>query len=109
MSNSSICLIDKILSSATTPGSNSNEGELHIPESSKITETLPLDCFVSYQDTYLRGRSYSSTEMQSVYFTASAEWAIRKLSSNFVWDSLVKLNLYFAFVEILKLSPNLFI
>ena len=45
------------LSGATTPsqsgfGSNGNEGVLRIPESSSITETLPSDCLVSFQDIH---------------------------------------------------------
>ena len=50
---SSIWPIDRVLSSAATlgqrePGSNGNEGVLHIPQSSSITETSPSDCLVSY-------------------------------------------------------------
>ena len=50
---SSILPIDKTLSDATTlgksgPGSNGNEGVLHIPQSSSITGTLQSDCLVSY-------------------------------------------------------------
>ena len=45
-----------ILSDASTPGqsgpeSDGNEGELHIPQSSSITEASPSDCLVSYQET----------------------------------------------------------
>ena len=44
-----------MLSDATTlsqrgPGSDGNERLLCIPQSSSITEVLPSDCFVSYQD-----------------------------------------------------------
>ena len=53
MSNSSIRPIDRILSGATTPGqsgpgSDSNEGVLHIPQSFNITEASPSDCLVSH-------------------------------------------------------------
>ena len=53
MSNSSIWSIDRNLSGATTqglsgPGSDSNENEFRIPQSSIITETLTSDCLVSY-------------------------------------------------------------
>ena len=53
MPNSSIWPIDKTLSGATTlgqsgPGSNGNEGVLHIPQSSSITEASPSDYSVSY-------------------------------------------------------------
>ena len=52
MSNCSIWPIDKTLSGATTPGqsepgSNGNEGVLHIPQSSSITGALLSDCLVS--------------------------------------------------------------
>ena len=48
----SILPIDRILSGATTPGqsvpgSNGNEGILHILQSSSIIGTSPPDCFVS--------------------------------------------------------------
>ena len=51
---SSIWLIDKTLSGATTPsqcepGSDGNEGLLRIPQSSSITEPLTSDYLVSYQ------------------------------------------------------------
>ena len=50
---SSIWPIDRTLSGATTtglsgPGSNSNEGILHILQSSCITGDSPSDCLVSY-------------------------------------------------------------
>ena len=42
-----------VLSGATNPGqsgpgSDENERVLHIPESSRITETTPTDCLASY-------------------------------------------------------------
>ena len=47
--------IDITLSSDATPrqsgpGSDGNEGVLHIPQSSGITETSPSDCLVSYPE-----------------------------------------------------------
>ena len=57
------------------PGNNGNEGVLHIPQSPSITGTLPSDCLVSYQDTHWEG-AYPSVEVQSVYSTAQADWAI---------------------------------
>ena len=50
---SSIWPIDWTLSGATTsgqsePGSDGNEGILHIPQSSSITGTSSSDCLVSY-------------------------------------------------------------
>ena len=52
---SSIWPIDRTRSGATTPnqsgpGSDGNEGELCIPQSSGITGTSTSDCLVSYQD-----------------------------------------------------------
>ena len=45
--------MDRTLSGATTlgqsrPGSDGNEGVLHIPQSSSIIEASPLDYLVSY-------------------------------------------------------------
>ena len=64
------------LSGATTPGqsgpgSNGNKRVLHIPLSSSITGTSPLDCLMSYQDT--RGGVYPSAEVRSVYSTAPVD------------------------------------
>ena len=57
---SSIRPIGRTLSGATIPGqsgpgSDGNEGVLHIPQSSSITGTSPLDCLVSYPGHSLRG------------------------------------------------------
>ena len=76
MSNSSICPIYRTLWVATTPGqsgpgSDGNEGLLHILQNPSITEALPSDCLVSYQGHSL-GESYPSTEMQSMYFGPEA-------------------------------------
>ena len=82
MQFSSIQPIDRALSGATTsgqsrPGSNGNEGVLHIPQSSSITGTSPLDCLVSYPGhSFVGGRSYPYAEMQLVYSTAPADWVI---------------------------------
>ena len=56
MSNNSIRSIDKTLLDATPPGqsepgSDGNEGVLHVPHSSSITQASPSYCLVSYQDT----------------------------------------------------------
>ena len=50
---SSIQLIDRTLSGATTPGQtrlgiDGNKGLLRIPQISRITGVLPSDCFVTY-------------------------------------------------------------
>ena len=71
------------LSSATTqgqsaPGSDGNERELCIPQSSSITEASPSDCLVSYPRHSL-GESYLSADIQSVYSTVPADWAINVL------------------------------
>ena len=79
MSNSSIWSIDRTLSGATTPdqsghGGNGNEEVLRIPQSSCITEASLSDCLMSYPG-HLLWESYLSAEMQSVYSTASGDWA----------------------------------
>ena len=55
------------------PWSNGNEGVSHIPQSSK-TGTSLSDYLISYPG-HLLEESYPSAEMQSVYFTATADWA----------------------------------
>ena len=67
MSNSSIWLINRTLSGASTPGqsgpgSNSNEGVFYFPQKYHIAGTLLSDCLVSYQ-----GRSYPSAEMKAEF------------------------------------------
>ena len=64
------------LSGATTPGqngpeSNGNEGVLRIPQGPS-----PSDCLVSYPEHSLGRGSYPSAEVQSVYSSAPAGWAI---------------------------------
>ena len=60
------------------PGNNGNKGVLNISQSSCITGTLPSDCLVSYSGHSLGG-SYPSAEVQSVYSTAPANWAIHRV------------------------------
>ena len=60
MSYSFIWPKDRTQSDATTPGqsgpgSDSNEGVLHIPQISSITEALLSDCLVSYPAHLLWG------------------------------------------------------
>ena len=74
---SCIWVIDRTLSSATTPGQSGpgkdgNEGVHRIPQSSSITGILPPDCLVSYLGHSL-GESYTSAEMQLVFSTARAD------------------------------------
>ena len=57
------------------PRSNGNEGVLRIPQSPSITGTSPADCLVSYPGHSWWG-SYLSAEVQPVYSTAPADWAI---------------------------------
>ena len=57
MQFSSIWPIDRTQSGATTPGQsgpgiNGNEGVLHIPQSSNITETSLSDCLVGGGGSY---------------------------------------------------------
>ena len=69
------------LSGAATPGqsgsgNNGNEGVLCIPQSSSITGTSPSDYLVSCPGHSFGWGSYPSAEVQSVYSTAPADWAI---------------------------------
>ena len=86
MSNSFIWPTDRTLSGVITPGqsesgSDSNEGVLHVPQSSIITEVLPSDYLISYPG-YLLGESYLSAEMQLVYSATPANWAIKSYSKH---------------------------
>ena len=63
---------------ATTPGSTANEGELRIPQSSRITGTSQSDCFVSYQDTRWGECLTPSAEKQSMYSTAAVDLAMNR-------------------------------
>ena len=56
------------------PGSDDNEGVLHIPQSSCVTGASPSDCLVSYPRHSLGWGSYPSAEKLSVYFIAPANW-----------------------------------
>ena len=81
MQFNSIQLINRTLSGATSPGkirpaSDGNKGVLCIPQTYRLTGTSPSDCLVSYPDTHW-GVSYPSAEVQSLYSTASADWAIK--------------------------------
>ena len=58
------------------PGSDGNEGVSHIPQSYSISGTSPSDCLVSYPGHSFGGGSYPTAEVQSVYSTAPADWAI---------------------------------
>ena len=99
-SNSSICLFDRTLSGANTPGnsgpsSNGNKGVLHIHQSSSIIGASASDCLMSYAGHSLDAGegSYLSAEMLSVYSTALANWVysyrvLRLLRSPHSWWGL---------------------
>ena len=76
-----IWLIDKTLPVATPLWATVNlgaivmKGVLHIPQSSSITGTSPSDCLESYLGYSLVGESYPFAEIQSIYSTATADWA----------------------------------
>ena len=71
----------------------SNEGLLHIPQSSGIARTSTSDILVSYIGHLLGEGSYSSAEVQSAYSTAPTEWAKDWL------DEIVKL-VFWPFVSL---------
>ena len=56
-------------------GSDGNERVLCIPQSSSTAGTSPSDCLVPYPGHSLWRGSYPPAEKQSVYSTASADWA----------------------------------
>ena len=92
---SSIWPIDRTLAGATIlgqcgPGSDGNEGVLHILQSSGITGISPSDCFVSYPGHSLGGY-YPFEEMQLVYSKDQADWAIHrvKCKNSFISDNSV--------------------
>ena len=64
------------------PGGDDNEEVLHIPQSSSINGISPSDCLVLYPGHSLGVGSYLSAEKQSVYSTASADWATSSACSN---------------------------
>ena len=76
MSNCSIWPIDGTLSSATTPsqsepGSDGNEGVLHILQSSSTTGASPLDGFASYPGNSLGGFYSLCRDAVSVFYSPS--------------------------------------
>ena len=80
--------IDRTLSGATTPGqsrpgSDGNERVLCIPQISSFTGSSPSDCLMIYPGHSL-GKSYPSAEIQLVYSSAPADWAIM-LTSIFLY------------------------
>ena len=84
--------MDRTLSGATNtakrgPGSDGNEGVLHVHQSSSINGVLPSDCLVSYPG-HSFGKYYLSAEKPSMYTTAHqtgsklAGWHHRSPDSN---------------------------
>ena len=76
---SSIWSVNKTIWRATTPDqsgprSYGNKRELRFSKSSSITGSLPSVCLVSYPGHSLREGYYPSSEKQSVYSLASADW-----------------------------------
>ena len=95
---SMLLTIDRALSGATTPGqsgpgSDGNEGVLRIPQSSSTAGTSPSNCLVSYPGHSLGGRSYPSAEVQSVYSTAPADWAIHRFKSQTVLFQIIQFSI----------------
>ena len=74
------------------PGNNGNEGVLCIPQGPSITGTSPSDCLVSYAGHSLGG-SYPSAEVQSVYSTAPADWAIHRVKCQTVLFQIIKFSI----------------
>ena len=79
--------MSNILFTQSGPGNDDNETVLRIPQSSRITETSPLDCLVSYPGHLFGVRSSSSTEIQSVYSTHPAKWYLRR---KWIWPRELK-------------------
>ena len=74
MSNSSIGLIDRTLSGATTlgqsgPVSDGNEGVLHITQSSSITGASPSDCLMSYTGGHFLVGGLTSLQRCSEFYS----------------------------------------
>ena len=84
MLNSSIWPIDRTLSGITTPGqsgprSDGNEGVFCSP----ISKASPSDYLASYPG-YPLGGFYLSSDMQSVYSAAPADWASKQYDFWFI-------------------------
>ena len=97
MQFSSIQTIDRALTGATIlgqsgPGSNSNKGVLYIPQSSSITGTSPSDCLVSYPGHSL-GEFYPFAEVQLMYSTAPADWAIHRVNVKTVLLQIIQFSI----------------
>ena len=94
MSNSSIWPIDRTQSGATNPdqsepGSDGKEEVLCIPINSIIIGATLSDSLVSYPGHTFE-ESYSSTEMQSVYSTTLADWAVSIMILSSITNNSIK-------------------
>ena len=76
---SSIYLSGATILGPSGAGSNGNKRMFCILQNSSINGTSPSDCLVSYR-TFIGG-SYPSAEVQSVYSTAPADWAVLTIVS----------------------------
>ena len=99
--------MNRVLSGATTSGQNKpwsvrNKRILCIPQTSSITRASPSDCFVSYSG-YSMEKYYPSAEMQSVYSTASADWATNSCVK------IIYITYKYIIMELLMLNSNIFI
>ena len=93
-----ILSIDRALSGDSTPaqsgpGSDGNKRVLHIPHSSSITETSPSDCLVSYPGLSLWVGTYLSSEVQSVYYTVTADWVIHRVNVKTVLFQIIQFSI----------------
>ena len=78
------------------PGSNGNERVLYILQSPSITRTSQSDCLVSYAGHSLMG-SYPSAEVQSVYSTTPADWAIHRVNVKTVLFQIIQFRMHTQF------------
>ena len=74
-------------------GAMAMKGGLRIPQRPSITGTLPSDCLVSYPGHSFRGGSYPSAEVQSVYSTAPADWAIHRVNVKTVLFQIIQFSI----------------
>ena len=87
----SIWPIDRTQSGVNTqgknePGTDGNEEVLCISQCSSITGTSPSDCLSSYPGLSLMGwLTYPTAEVQSMYSTAPADWAITECNWRPAW------------------------
>ena len=101
----SIWSIDRILSGTITPGqsgpgSDDNEGVLHIPQISSITGTSPSHCLVLYPRHSLEGGALTPLQRCSRYILQpqpTGQFCV-SVCGNVVWNILVIIFLLIVFV-----------